>query len=307
LKTVTGKSGLQSRRQAEDAQDVRANSLERPSAGQPAPLFVLEPTRGWISLRLWDLWQYRELLYFLVWRDVKVRYKQTALGVLWAVLQPFITMVIFSVFFGHWGNIPSDGVPYPIFAYAALLPWQLFAGSLASSGNSLVTNQHLITKVYFPRLIVPLSAVFVGLVDFSASFVILLVLMTYYGIVPTAAVVLVPLFVLLAIAAALAIGLWLAALNVQYRDVQYTIPFLTQVWLFLTPIAYSSSMVPEQWHILYGLNPMVGVVEGFRWALLGQARPLDVSIGVSILVAVILLVGGLIYFRHMERTFADVV
>jgi lipopolysaccharide transport system permease protein len=307
LKTVTGKSSLQTRQQVEDAQDVRANSLERPSAGQPAPLFVLEPVQGWISWRLGDVWQYRELLYFLVWRDVKVRYKQTALGVLWAVLQPFITMVIFSVFFGNWGNIPSDGVPYPIFAYAALLPWQLFAGSLGSSGNSLVTNQHLITKVYFPRLIVPLSAVFVGLVDFSASFVILLVLMAYYGIVPTAAVVLVPLFVLLAIAAALAIGLWLAALNVQYRDVQYTIPFLTQVWLFLTPIAYSSSMVPEQWRILYGLNPMVGVVAGFRWALLGQARPLDVSIGVSILVAVILLVGGLIYFRHMERTFADVV
>jgi lipopolysaccharide transport system permease protein len=258
-------------------------------------------------LRLGDVWVYRELLYFLVWRDVKVRYKQTAFGVLWVVLQPFITMVIFTVFFGNWANIPSDGVPYPIFVYAALLPWQLFAGSLASSGYSLVTNQHLLTKVYFPRLIIPLSAVFSGLVDFSVSFLILLVLMAYYGIMPAAAVVLLPLFVLLALIAALAAGLWLAALNVQYRDVQYAIPFLIQVWLFLTPIAYPISIVPEQWRALYALNPMVGVVEGFRWALLGQGRPLDVSISLSVLITLILLVGGLFYFQRMERTFADVV
>jgi lipopolysaccharide transport system permease protein len=293
--------GIHQERQEEAAKILHASAALR------TPLFVVTPSRGWISLQLGNLWKYRELLYFLVWRDVKVRYKQTVLGVLWAVLQPFMTMVVFSIFFGRLGQMPSDGLPYPIFTYTALLPWQLFAGSLAASGNSLVVNRELVTKVYFPRLVIPLSAVFVGLVDFSVSFVILLGLMMYYGITPTVAVVCVPLFVLLALAAALAVGVWLAALNVQYRDVQYTIPFLTQFWLFLTPIAYPSSLVPEQWRMLYSVNPMVGVVDGFRWALLGQTTPPDTSTVVSLLVTSILLLGGLVYFQRMERSVADVV
>jgi lipopolysaccharide transport system permease protein len=269
------------------------------------PSFVVTPSQGWSLPKFASLWEYRELLYFLIWRDVKVRYKQTALGILWAVLQPFMTMVVFTIFFGKLGQFPSDGVPYPIFAYTALLPWQLFAGSLTASGNSLVGNQHLITKVYFPRLIVPLSAVCVGLVDFSLSFVILLGMMAYYGIYPTVAILLLPFFVVLAVVTALAVGLWLATLNVEYRDVQYTIPFLTQFWLFITPIAYPSIMVPEQWRMLYSLNPMVGVVDGFRWAMLGQTTKPDVAVFLSILITGILLLGGLYYFRRMERSFAD--
>ena len=288
-------------------QQEETAGMPHTSAAPQIPLFVVTPSRGWVSLQLRSLWEYRELLYFLVWRDVKVRYKQTVLGVMWAVLQPFMTMVVFSIFFGRLGQIPSDGLPYPVFAYTALLPWQLFAGSLVASSNSLIVNQGLVTKVYFPRLVIPLSAVFVGLVDFSVSFAILLGLMMYYGIFPSLAVVFVPLFVLLSIVAALAVGVWLAALNVQYRDVQYTIPFLTQFWLFITPIAYPSSLVPEQWRTVYSLNPMVGVVDGFRWALLGQTPPPDVSVVVSTLVTGILLLSGLVYFRRMERSFADVV
>ena len=296
------------------ARPLLLDEKEEEAAGKPqgeptprAPSFVVTPSRGWSLPQFASLWEYRDLLYFLIWRDVKVRYKQTALGILWAVLQPFMTMVVFTIFFGKLGQFPSDGLPYPIFAYTALLPWQLFAGSLAASGNSLVGNRHLITKVYFPRLIVPLSAVFVGLVDFALSFVILLGMMAYYDIYPTAAVLLLPFFVVLAVATALAVGLWLATLNVQYRDVQYTIPFLTQFWLFITPIAYPSSLVPEQWRTLYGLNPMVGVVDGFRWALLGQTTKPDVAVFLSILITGILLLGGLYYFRRMERSFADVV
>ena len=287
--------------------DEKATGKAQEQTTSLVPSFVVTPSGGWSLPQFGSLWEYRELLYFLVWRDVKVRYKQTALGILWAVLQPFMTMVVFTIFFGNLGQFPSDGVPYPIFAYTALLPWQLFACSLAASGNSLVGNQQLITKVYFPRLIVPLSAVLVGLVDFSLSFVILLGMMLYYGVSPTGAVLLLPFFVLLAVATALALGLWLATLNVQYRDVQYAIPFLTQFWLFITPIAYPSSLVPEQWRTLYSLNPMVGVVDGFRWALLGQTAKPDAAIGLSILVTGILLVGGLYYFRRMEKTFADVV
>jgi lipopolysaccharide transport system permease protein len=283
--------------------DAPEQSLPLPAK----PLFVLEPPRGWAALELGDLWSYRELLYFLVWRDIKVRYKQTALGIGWAILQPLITMVVFSIFFGRLGKIPSDGIAYPIFTYAALLPWQLFANSLSFSANSLVLNQGLITKVYFPRLIVPVATVFVGLADFAIAFVVFLGMMFYFGVTPGWALLAVPGFVLLALLTALAVGLWLSALNVQYRDVQYTIPFLTQFWLFATPIAYSSSLVPEQWRFLYGLNPMVGVVEGFRWALLGQAKPLDSSILVSAVTMVVLLVSGLIYFKRMETTFADVV
>lgn len=272
-----------------------------------APTLVIRPSRGWISLNLRDLWEYRELLYFLVWRDIKVRYKQTAIGAAWAIIQPFMTMVVFSVFFGSLAKVPSDGLPYPVFAYCALLPWQLFAHALTESGNSLVANQNLITKVYFPRLVIPLAAVLSGIVDFGIAFLVLLGLMFFYGIVPTVAVVTLPLFVLLAISTALAVGLWLSALNVEYRDVRYTIPFLTQFWLFLTPVAYSSTLVPEQWRALYGLNPLAGVVEGFRWALLGKASLAGPMLAVSVGVVMLLLVSGTYYFRRMEKTFADFV
>ncbi|MGH7792922.1 MAG: ABC transporter permease, partial [Thermodesulfobacteriota bacterium] len=227
--------------------------------------------------------------------------------VAWAILQPFMTMVVFSIFFGRLAKVPSDGMPYPVFAFCALLPWQLFANALTASGNSLVANQQLITKVYFPRLIIPISTVLAGLVDFGISFLVLIGMMFYYGIVPTAAVLALPLLILLAIATALAVGLWLSALNVQYRDVRYTIPFLTQFWLFVTPIAYPSSLVPDALRTLYGLNPMVGVVEGFRWALLGKTDGIVPLVIVSALVVVILIFGGLVYFRRMERTFADIV
>lgn len=266
----------------------------------------LQPTRGWALLNLGQLWEFRELLWILVWRDLKVRYKQTALGAAWAVIQPFLTMVVFSVFFGRLAKVPSDGLPYPVFAFCALLPWQLFAYALNESGNSLVANRQLITKVYFPRLVIPLSAVLAGLVDFAIAFVVLLGMMAFYGIVPTVAIITLPLLVLLAIASALAAGLWLSALNVEYRDVRYTIPFLTQFWLFLTPIAYPSSLVPEALRPFYGLNPMAGVVEGFRWALLGSQPP-GPMLWVSVSTVLLLVVGGLKYFRRMEKTFADIV
>lgn len=271
------------------------------------PPLIIRPSHGWVSLRLKDLWEYRELLYFLIWRDIKVRYKQTALGVVWAILQPFLTMVVFSIFFGRLAKLPSDGIPYPVFAYCALLPWQLFANALTTSGNSLVANQQLLTKVYFPRLLIPISAGLAGLVDFGIAFLLLLGMMFYYGIIPTVAVLTLPLFLLFAITTALTVGLWLSALNVQYRDVRYTIPFLMQFWLVVTPVAYSSSLVPESWRILYGLNPMAGVVEGFRWALLGKTSGIGPLTLVSVLVVAVLLIGGLVYFRRMERTFADVV
>lgn len=271
------------------------------------PTLLIRPSRGWAALDLADLWQYRELIYFLTWRDIKVRYKQTVLGGAWAILQPFLTMVVFSVFFGRLAGIPSDGLPYPIFAYCALLPWQLFAHALTESSNSLVANERLITKVYFPRLVVPISAVLAGLLDFLVAFVVLIGMMMYYHIRPTAAVWTVPLFLLLAVGAALGVGLWLSALNVQYRDVRYTIPFLTQFWLFLTPVAYPSTLVPVSWRALYGLNPMAGVVEGFRWALLGKTEGPGALLAVSVAITIVMLVGGLYYFRRMERTFADVV
>jgi lipopolysaccharide transport system permease protein len=273
---------------------------------QEAPTTLIRPSRGWVALNLRDLWNYRELLYFLTWRDIKVRYKQTVLGAAWAVLQPFFTMVVFSVFFGQLAKVPSDGIPYPIFSYCGLLPWSYFSGALDRASNSLVGSSHLITKVYFPRLAIPLSAVMAGLVDFGIAFVVLLGMMIYYGFTPTTAVLTLPLFLSLAVATALAVGLWLSALNVQYRDVRYTISFLTQFWLFATPVAYSSSLVPERWRAWYGLNPMAGVVEGFRWALLGKEPPASL-LAVSAVVVVLLLIGGLYYFRRMEKTFADVV
>ena len=238
---------------------------------------------------------------------MKVRYKQTALGAAWAVIQPFFMMVVFSLFFGRLAKVPSDGIPYPVFTFCALLPWQLFANALTESSNSLVGNQNLITKVYFPRLVVPISAVLGGLVDFVIAFVILLGMMLYYGIVPGWAIVTLPGFILLAVLTALGVGLWLSALNVQYRDVRYTIGFLVQLWLFLTPVAYPSSIVPEKWRPLYGLNPMAGVVEGFRWALLGKSQPPGAMLWVSVAAVIVILFGGLYYFRRMEQQFADIV
>ena len=271
------------------------------------PTLVIEPSRGWVSLRLRELWDYRELLFFLAWRDVAVRYKQAALGVAWAVLQPLLTMVIFSVIFGQLARLPSDGIPYPVFSYVALLPWQLFAGALQRAGTSLVGNANLLTKVYFPRLIIPISAVAAGLVDFAIAFVVLLGLMLWYKITPTWAILWLPLLVVLALLTALAVGLWLSALNVQYRDVQHAIPFLIQAWMYASPVAYSAGLIPSgKWRILYGLNPLAGVIQGFRWALLG-GKPPDELMLVSVVMVIVLLVTGLFYFRRMERTFADVV
>ncbi len=273
----------------------------------PLPTLLISPPSGWASLGLRELWEYRELLYFLTWRDIKVRYKQTALGALWAIIQPVFMMLVFSLFFGKLGGMKSDGIPYPVFVFCALLPWQLFAFALAESSNSLVGNQNLITKVYFPRLVVPISAVFGGLLDFAIAFLILLAMMMYYGIVPGLAILTLPLFILLAVMTALGVGLWLSALNVQYRDVRYTIGFLTQFWLFATPVAYPSSIVPEQWRWLYGLNPMAGVVEGFRWALLGKTEGPGPMLAVSVFAVMLIFIGGLYYFRRMEQTFADIV
>jgi lipopolysaccharide transport system permease protein len=293
--------------------EMTATSVPQPSVtaseqiGDALPVLRIEPSSGWVSLRLGELWEYRELLYFLVWRDIKVRYKQTALGAAWAILQPVLTMMVFSVFFGRLAKIPSDGIPYPVFVYAALLPWQLFAYALSESANSLVVSQNLIKKVYFPRLVVPIASVLSGLVDFAISFLVLLGLMAYYGIRPTPAVTVLPVFILLAVASALSVGLWLSALNVQFRDVRYMIPFLTQFWMFATPVAYPSSLVPAKWRPLFGLNPMAGVVEGFRWALLGKSTSPGPLLWVSIAAVVALLIGGLMYFRRMESTFADVV
>ena len=267
---------------------------------------VIEPTRGTFR-GFQELLEYRELLFFLVWKDIKVRYKQTVIGIAWAILQPFLTMVVFSIFFGRLAHVPSDGHPYPLFSYAALLPWQLFSYALSESANSLVSNQQLVSKVYFPRLIIPISTVFAGLADFAAAFLVLLAMMAYFGVVPGWAVLLLPLFLALAILTALSVGLWLAALNVKYRDVRYTIPFLTQFWLFATPIAYPLSIVPEKWRALLGLNPMTGVVEGFRWALLGQPQGPGLVILVSALAVGVLLIGGLWYFRRVEATLADII
>jgi len=271
------------------------------------PIITIRPSRGWVFPHIRDVWAYRELLYFLVWRDLKVRYKQTVLGILWAIIQPFFLMVIFSIFFGKLGKIPSEGIPYPIFAYTALLPWSYFAQSLNACSNSLVANSHLITKVYFPRLIIPISSVLSGVVDFAISFSILLGLMFYYQIFPNLMVLLLPLLILMATATALGAGLWLSALNVQYRDIRYTMSFLTQFWFFATPVVYSSSLVPGIWRFFYGLNPMVGVVQGFRGVLLGKGQIIGPMFAVSIIVIASLLFTGAIYFRRMEKGFADVV
>ena len=279
-----------------------------PVTGAPATARLrIVATRGWVSLKLRELWQYRELIYLLVWRDVKVHYKQTVLGATWAILQPFLTMVIFSVFLGRLARVPSDGIPYPVFAFTALVPWTFFSSGLIQASTGMVTNANLIKKVYFPRMAIPIARVMAGLVDFVLAFIVLLGLIAYYGIVPTVNVVWLPLFVLLAVATALGVSLWLSAMHVQFRDVGYTIPFLTQFWMFATPIAYPSSLLQEPWQTLFGLNPMVGVVEGFRWALLGTGGGPRPMILVSAVVTLVVLVGGAFYFRRMERIFADVV
>jgi lipopolysaccharide transport system permease protein len=266
-----------------------------------------QPSKGWAWPKLRELWEYRELLYFFAWRDIKVRYRQTVMGVLWAIIQPIFTMVIFSLFFGRLANIPSDGMPYPIFSFAALVPWTFFANALTQASNSLVLSSNMLKKIYFPRLALPIATVLAGVVDFALAFIVLLGIMFYYGLLPTINVIWLPLFALLALATSVGVGLWLAAMNVQFRDVRYTIPFLTQAWLFVTPIAYPSSLLPEPWRTLYGLNPMAGVVEGFRWALLGTDTAPGPMLIVSSAVALILLVSGAFYFRRMEQSFADVV
>ena len=272
------------------------------------PTLRIAPSKGWVPLKLKDLWEYRELLYFLIWRDIKVRYKQTALGATWAIIQPFFTMVVFSIFFGHLAKVPSDGIPYPLFSFAALVPWTFFANGLSQSSNSLVGSGTLITKVYFPRLIIPLASVFSGIVDFVLAFLVLLGMMVYYGLMPTTMNVLwLPLFLLLALTTSLGVGLWLSALNVEYRDVRYIVPFITQFWMLATPIGYPSSLLQQPWRTLYGLNPMVGVAEGFRWALLGTNTAPGPIIAVSSAAAVLILVTGAFYFRRMEKTFADLV
>jgi lipopolysaccharide transport system permease protein len=280
---------------------------ETPILPSTPAFFDIEPSRGWVNLGLGELWKHRELLYFLTWREIKVRYKQTALGVGWAILQPLFAMLIFSLFFGRLGKLPSDGVPYPLFVFAGLVPWTFFSNAISASSNSLVNSAHLISKIYFPRLALPISSILSGLVDFALAFGLLLVIMAYYRVAPTVNVLWLLPLVLLAAVTALGVGLWLSALNVEFRDIKHTVPFLAQMWMFATPIAYPSSMLPARWRTIYGLNPMVGVVEGFRWALLGTGfRPGRIMLA-SALAAVCLLVSGAFYFRRMERTFADVV
>lgn len=271
------------------------------------PLLRISPPGGWFDVNLREVWEYRELLYFFVWRDIKIRYKQTVIGAAWAVIQPVMTMLVFSLFFGVLARVPSDGLPYPVFYYCALLPWTYFAGALQNAANTVVEQQRVITKVYFPRIILPLAAVVSGLVDFGVSFSVFLVLMLYYGIAPTAALLWLPPLLLLATLTALGVGLWLSALNAIYRDVRYVLPFLMQFWLFASPVAYPSSLVPERWRWLYGLNPMAGVIEGFRWALTGQGQPPGLFLLVSAVGVLLALAGGLLYFHKLETTIADVV
>lgn len=279
----------------------------RPVVTTTEPTVVIEPHRGLLDLDLKSIAHYTDLLYFLVWRDVKVRYKQTAIGVAWVLLQPLLTMLVFTLVFGRLAKVPSDGVPYPIFMYSALLPWSLFASSLNRGGESVVQNAGLVTKIYFPRLILPLAAILSPLIDFAISFGLLAAMMVWYGVTPGWGLMALPVFMALTILTALAVGLWLAALNVRYRDVGHAIPFVIQLWMFVSPVAYPVSMIPEHWRALYSLNPMAGVIEGFRWALLGKQAP-DLSvIAVSSFMVVALLLPALVYFRHTERTFADVV
>ncbi len=273
---------------------------------QPETIYI-RPSTGLAALRLRDLWIYRELVFFMVWRDIKVRYKQTLLGAAWAVIQPVLTMLVFNFVFGTVAKVPTEGIPYPIFSYTALLPWGLFTAALNNASRSLTANQNMVTKIYFPRLVLPLASVLGGLVDFVIAFLILIVLMVYYQVTPTAAIWTLPLFLALTVVTALGVALWLSAINVQYRDVNYVLPFLTQFWLFLTPVAYSAKVISERWQVVYSLNPMAGVVNGFRWALLGTDTGPNLNMAVSICIALIFLISGLFYFRSMERTFADTI
>jgi len=265
----------------------------------------IAPPRGLFNLRLAELWAYRELLYFFVWRDVKIRYKQTAIGVLWVVLQPLLTMLVFTLFFGRLAKLPSEGLPYPVFYFAALVPWMYFNYALQQATNVVVENQRMITKVYFPRLVLPFSSVLSGLVDFAIGFVVLIGVTLFYGMKPGAPAALLPLFLLLAILTALGVGLWLSALNALYRDVKYVIPFLLQFWMFASPVAYPSSLVPQRWRWLYGLNPMAGVIDGFRWALTGHGHAPTASLLISSTAVLVILFGGLVFFQRMEGTVAD--
>ena len=279
-----------------------------PTATTRTPETILiRPTTGLAALNLGDLWTYRELILFMIWRDLKVRYKQTFLGAAWAVIQPVLTMLVFNFVFGTVAKVPTDGVPYPIFSFTALLPWGLFTTALNTASRSLTANQNMITKIYFPRLVLPMASVLGGVVDFGIAFLILVGMLFYYHVTPTAAVWTLPLFIMLALITALGVALWLSAINVRYRDVNYVLPFLTQFWLFLTPVAYSAKVISEKWQIVYALNPMAGVVNGFRWALLGTDTGPGLTMAVSAAIALIVLVSGLFYFRSMERTFADTI
>jgi lipopolysaccharide transport system permease protein len=278
-----------------------------PGVAADVPLTVIRPVRGWRSLGLRDLWAYRELFYFLTWRDLKVRYKQTVVGAAWAILQPLVTMVVFTVFFGHLAGLKSDGAPYAVFSFAALLPWTLFSSALTQASMSITTNQQLVTKIYFPRLIIPIASTLANVVDFLLAGLVMAAVMAYYGIVPSVWIAFLPLLFLLTMASALAAGLWLAALNARYRDIVYTVPFLVQFWFFLTPVVYSAGLLPARFTFIYGLNPMVGVVQGFRWALIGHAPHVGPLLILSCGIVLAMLVGGLAYFRRTEAIFADVV
>jgi len=275
------------------------------TADTSVPVIDIRPSRSWVPINLKDLWIYRELLYFLTWREIKVRYKQTILGFAWAIIQPFFMMVVFTLFFGNLAKVPSEGIPYPLFNYAALLPWTLFAEGLTRSSNSLVQDANLVRKIYFPKLVMPLSGVLSPVVDFAIAFTILIGMMFYYGYSPTVNILWLPLFILLAVATALGTGLWLSALNIKYRDIRYVIPFIIQIWMFASPVVYSSNLLPQQFQLIYALNPMSGVIEGFRWALLGTEPP-GAMIAVSACIVFLLVVTGAYYFRHSEKTFADV-
>ncbi len=274
---------------------------------EPTTIYI-KPSKGLAALNLRDLWVYRELVFFMVWRDVKVKYKQTLLGMAWAVIQPVMTMLVFTFLFGKVAKLPTDGIPYPVFSFTALLPWGLFTTALNQGSRSLVAHNNMVTKIYFPRLILPMASVFSGLVDFAIAFVILIGLMLYYQVTPAWNLLwTLPLLLLMALVTALGVALWLSAINVKYRDVNQALPFLTQFWLFATPVAYSASVISAKWQLVYSLNPMAGVVNGFRWALLGSGNGPDLSFWVSALISVVILVSGLFYFRSMEKTFADTI
>lgn len=270
-------------------------------------LTIIKPQHGWLGINFHELWKYRELLGFLIWRDITVRYKQTLMGALWAIIQPFFTMIVLSVVFGKIARVPTDGLPYPIFSYSALVVWTYFAGALRRSTESLIMNTNLVTKIYFPRLIMPVSSTLSGLIDFAISFLVLIGMFFYYGITIHLTIFYLPFFLLLACALAFGTGTWLCAMNVKFRDIRYAVPFLAQIWMFASPVAYSSSSVPEKWKFIYGLNPMAGIVQGFRWSLLGKGQPSGLMLGVSVAVTAVILVSGVFYFRRMEKEFADVI